>query len=240
MDIFFYGLQNTPNETFKVNQSMSEPTANANPTKRSKRDTWQARKGAQMRRRIIKATIKCIVEFGYEKTTVARVAEVAGSSQGAMQYHFASKLDLMKAAISHLQEERMAERERDLAGATHRYECTGIRHRGLLATRQSPILCRLSRTGTRSSHKLRSGCGNCKPAYRKFIDQYRDASVAQVPEWNNNRQDFERVADLLQHLLEGLAYGRINEQLNEAQTRAVIDLANEMIADWAAQRFAQQ
>ncbi len=46
-----------------------------------------------MRDRIVIATLECIVEYGYENTTMAKIVKMAKVSQGSMQYHFPAKLD---------------------------------------------------------------------------------------------------------------------------------------------------
>lgn len=43
------------------------------------------------RRRILDAALACFLEEGYEQTTIARIRERAGTSNGALFHHFASK-----------------------------------------------------------------------------------------------------------------------------------------------------
>jgi AcrR family transcriptional regulator len=54
-------------------------------------EKWQSQKSALTRDRIIIATLECIVQYGYENTTMAKIASAAKVSQGSMQYHFGSK-----------------------------------------------------------------------------------------------------------------------------------------------------
>jgi AcrR family transcriptional regulator len=75
---------------------------------------WQAQKSALTRDRIVIATLECIVEFGYENTTMAKIAKTAKVSQGSMQYHFPAKLDAVKAAINYLHAKRLTDHQRDL------------------------------------------------------------------------------------------------------------------------------
>ena len=205
-------------------------------TMRSSEETWQARKGAMTRARIVDATIDCIVEFGYHKTTMARVAERANASQGAMQHHFASKLELIKAAINRLQEQRLTERGRDLAERPYGVDTLayGIEVYWDHVSRKQFTAYQELVMAARTDPEL---AAVLKPAYQKFIAQYRDDSAAEVPEWQANRNDFELVADLLQHLMEGLAYGQLNDQLDDARTREVIGFASELIAAWTDRHF---
>lgn len=55
-----------------------------------------------MRQRLLEATIDCLVEYGYARTTTTRVAERAGVTRGAQMHHFRTKNDLVTAAVRHL------------------------------------------------------------------------------------------------------------------------------------------
>lgn len=59
----------------------------------------QAERRAQTRALLIAATIRAIAEDGYQATTTRRVAELAGSSLGALAHHFPSRLDLIAASL---------------------------------------------------------------------------------------------------------------------------------------------
>lgn len=51
---------------------------------------------------ILRAAITCLVERGYPETTIARVAERAGVSKGALQHHFPTKEELITAVADRL------------------------------------------------------------------------------------------------------------------------------------------
>lgn len=55
-----------------------------------------------MRRRICEAAAAQISEAGYHRTSIITVVKRAGISQGALQHHFPSKLDLVAATAEHL------------------------------------------------------------------------------------------------------------------------------------------
>jgi AcrR family transcriptional regulator len=69
----------------------------------------QAEKSAAMRERILDATIDCLVDLGYARTTTIEVTERAGVSRGAMLHHFPSKIELVTAAGAHLADRLLAE-----------------------------------------------------------------------------------------------------------------------------------
>ena len=59
-----------------------------------------------MRRRLLDATIECLVRYGYAGTTTTRVTEVAGVTRGAQVHHFPTRADLVAAAVRHLAAKR--------------------------------------------------------------------------------------------------------------------------------------
>lgn len=56
---------------------------------------------------LLDATIRCLVEHGYAGTTTQRIQDAAGVSRGALLHHFASKSELLVAAIHHIAEMRL-------------------------------------------------------------------------------------------------------------------------------------
>ncbi|MBG52986.1 MAG: hypothetical protein CML99_11325 [Rhodobiaceae bacterium] len=62
----------------------------------------QEAKSLKTRTSICKATIDCLVEFGYGETTIARVVQKAEVSNGALLHHFPSKEHLMTATAEFL------------------------------------------------------------------------------------------------------------------------------------------
>ena len=69
--------------------------------------TQQWLKSAQTKKRLIEGAIRCIVKFGYSKTTTSRVASEAGLSRGAMLHHFENGEALMRAVIAELNDKRL-------------------------------------------------------------------------------------------------------------------------------------
>ncbi|MEZ0049436.1 AcrR family transcriptional regulator [Mycobacterium sp. MAA66] len=80
------------------------PTLGSHRQPKSRRT--QAQRSAEMRVRLLDATIDCLVEYGYAGTTTPRVAEKAGVTRGAQVHHFPSKTELVIAAIRHLAAKR--------------------------------------------------------------------------------------------------------------------------------------
>jgi len=62
----------------------------------------QAQRRASTRAALLQATIDCLIELGYAGTTTNEVQQRAGVSKGALTHHFASKAELLLAAMDHL------------------------------------------------------------------------------------------------------------------------------------------
>jgi AcrR family transcriptional regulator len=57
-------------------------------------------------RRLLDATVECLVEVGWAGTTTTLVAERAGVSRGAQLHHYPTKAALVLAAVAHLIDRR--------------------------------------------------------------------------------------------------------------------------------------
>lgn len=69
----------------------------------------QQERSERTRELLLDATIACLVELGYTRTTVHEICRRAGLSRGAQQHHFATKAELMTSALEHLFERLGAE-----------------------------------------------------------------------------------------------------------------------------------
>ncbi|WP_436500654.1 TetR/AcrR family transcriptional regulator [Actinokineospora sp. HUAS TT18] len=80
---------------------MGSPTTRTHRTQQERRE--------QTREALLDATIVCLVELGYTRTTVQEICARAGVSRGAQQHHFTTKAELMAAALEHLFDRLIAE-----------------------------------------------------------------------------------------------------------------------------------
>jgi AcrR family transcriptional regulator len=62
-----------------------------------------------MRTRLLDATVECLADLGYARTTTTEVAARAGVSRGAQLHHFPTKAELVTAAVEHVFARRHAE-----------------------------------------------------------------------------------------------------------------------------------
>ncbi|MGH7298350.1 MAG: TetR/AcrR family transcriptional regulator, partial [Polyangiaceae bacterium] len=81
--------------------------ASAPPPPRVRRT--QRERSAAMRSRLLEATIDCLYEVGYSRTTTIEVAARAGVSRGAQLHHFPTKKRLVTVAVKHLLQKRLEE-----------------------------------------------------------------------------------------------------------------------------------
>ncbi|MFE4645738.1 helix-turn-helix domain-containing protein, partial [Streptomyces sp. NPDC056730] len=54
------------------------------------------------RERLLQATVELVAERGYEATTLADIADRAGSARGLVSYYFPGKRQLLQSAVHRL------------------------------------------------------------------------------------------------------------------------------------------
>lgn len=75
----------------------------------------QAERSASTRGRLLDATLACLCDLGYARTTTPEIARRAGLSRGAQLHHFPTKAELVTNAVEHLFERRHQEFREALA-----------------------------------------------------------------------------------------------------------------------------
>jgi AcrR family transcriptional regulator len=69
----------------------------------------QQERSRATQRRLLAATVECLVEFGWSGASTTVIAERAGVSRGAQLHHYPTRAALVLAAVEHLAERRAAE-----------------------------------------------------------------------------------------------------------------------------------
>lgn len=64
--------------------------------------TPQQQRSDKTRRAVLDATVACLMEYGFARTTTLEVQRRAGVSRGALLHHFPSKAELLVATVDHL------------------------------------------------------------------------------------------------------------------------------------------
>ena len=180
--------------------------------------TQQSLKSVQTKKRLIEGAIRCIVKFGYSRTTTSRVAAEAGLSRGAMLHHFENGDALMRAVIAELHEKRLR----------------AIRRSGDLSGRDVQEVVRtywdqLSSPSFTAFHELsiaaRTDQGLARilePAQAEFRERRYALSIDAFPEWQKNRTNFDLALALSQQTIEGMAINRLVHGLDEAMVEPLL------------------
>jgi AcrR family transcriptional regulator len=79
-------------------------TARARPPRRT-----QAERSEATRAKLLRATLECLAERGYARTSTTEVCQRAGVSRGAQLHHFPTKAELVAAAAAYVLERRVEE-----------------------------------------------------------------------------------------------------------------------------------
>ncbi|HEX9297966.1 MAG TPA: TetR/AcrR family transcriptional regulator [Polyangiaceae bacterium] len=79
----------------------------------------QEERSAATRARLLDATLACLAELGYARTTTTEIAERGGVSRGAQLHHFPTKAELVTEAMEHLFDRRDQEFREAFARLPH-------------------------------------------------------------------------------------------------------------------------
>lgn len=165
--------------------------------------TMQAAKAAQTRKRLIDATVRCLVKHGYAKTTTPRVAEEAGLSRGAMMHHYENGAALIKATIIELHEKRIrafrraAEKpEHDVVKLVETY-WEQVQKPAFIAFHELAI-------AARTDKEL---AAIMEPLQVEFRERFDNEAETLFPEWRTHPAEFDLAMSLSQTILEGMAIG---------------------------------
>jgi AcrR family transcriptional regulator len=79
------------------------------PTRRTQARRTQAERRSATRARLLDATVACLAELGYARTSTTEIVRRAGVSRGAQVHHFPTKADLVASAVEHVFDRRVEE-----------------------------------------------------------------------------------------------------------------------------------
>jgi AcrR family transcriptional regulator len=149
-----------------------------------------------MRARVLEATVDCLVEVGFGRTSTTLVSERAGVSRGAQLHHFPTKNALVVAAVEHLTEVRGAElsaaaaavppahRTRDVLRMLGDHFASPVFVAALelwVAARTDPVLLEavapLEQKGGRETHRMTVdllGADESRPGVRQLVQATLD------------------------------------------------------------------
>lgn len=196
--------------------------------------TAQALKSARTRSRLIEATIRCLVKYGYSDTTTPKVAEEAGLSRGAMLHHFENGRQLMQATLSELHAKRLrafrraaGSLEHDARTLLHAYWAQLLRP-NFIAFQE---LAMAARTDRQLAETL-------EPVQAEFRERWHELAVELFPEWADDPQAFKTALALTQNALEGMAVTRLTSGIAQETIEMVLSQLEEVILQLRPRREA--
>lgn len=195
------------------------------PSRAAGEPTQQSVKSAQTRARLIDATIRCLVKYGYSDTTTPKVSAEAGLSRGAMLHHFENGGALMQAAIAELNEKRLRAFRRGV-------DATGHDVKTLVRTYWKQLLSPAFIAFLELAIASRTDKGLAQilePAQVEFRKRWYGLAIDLFPEWQSDKTKFRLALAVSQSTLEGMAINRLIHGLDEDMIEPVLASLEEQI-----------
>lgn len=193
------------------------------PAPSAKAKTWQQTKSERTRTAILDATVDCFYELGYFNTTTEHIARKAGVSRGAMLHHFATRFELITAAVEHINQMRLAtftdEETRIQEGAEHSRVEEGIDAYWRQLNTPAFVVFTELKIAARTDKELEKVLTPALVTY----DRAWYKAVSQVFPDLAKSEAFARTNYLTQYLLEGMAIARMTNGPK---------VPEQMILDW--------
>lgn len=183
--------------------------------RRGGRSPRQLSKSEAMRALALETTIECLAERPYSEVSLATIAQRGNLSRGGVQYHFPTRLDLLKAAIEYLHEHRLENFRNDLANCPpdadlldymidSSWQRMGERNfrayqELVLAARGEPELARVLHA-----------------THRSFMRAWQDIARTTFG-WDITHPSLSQAGNIAQYLLDGMAFGRIGGRLSQTE-----------------------
>jgi TetR/AcrR family transcriptional repressor of bet genes len=157
------------------------------------------------RGQVIEATIDCLSERGFSRTTVTDVARRAGISHGLVLFHFQSKDNLLAEVLDFLADEYQSNWQEALANAGEAPEAQIM---ALLRADFAPAICTPARLAAWCAYW---GESQSRPLYQSRCganDALHNATLVEICNRMNDlygyRHNAERTARLLRIMTEGV------------------------------------
>ena len=195
------------------------------PTRQKIEPTHQALKSAQTKARLVEAAIRCLVKYGYSKTTTPKVAEEAGLSRGAMLHHFENGSQLMQATIIELHHKRLRAFRRAAESQEHNVR-TLVRAYWDQMLRPNFIAFQELAIAARTDKELSA---ILEPVRIEFRARWYDLAIQLFPDWHRDLKSFDLALALSQNMLEGLAINRLTHGVDEGMIEAVLENLEQQI-----------
>lgn len=176
-------------------------------------------KSLRTRARILDAAMRLFAEVGYHAATNALIADAAKLTRGAMLYHFATREELVEAAIAHIELERAKLFEQAAAqppagvdAAEHAIDA----YWALLHETPFVAFAELE-AAARTEPMLRERLADAQSAFDRAQVGARFGAIVQA----GADPRFQTSRDLGRFLLEGLARGAMTYDTDERRERLI-------------------
>lgn len=171
------------------------------------------------RRKLLEASVACLVEEGYAGTTTTEVCRRAGVSQGALFKHFPAKAALLAATVEHLFAGLVDDYRREFAEAAASDDRIGAAVRLLWDTFNRPALHAAYElmVAARTDPELRSAL---EPVQVEHGVNLRRAALDLFPEaGEGDPEGFEAVIDVIVSAMQGASLGALSQPDPNARRR---------------------
>lgn len=193
---------------------------------------WQQRKSAQMRVRILEATIDCLVEKGYAGLSTNEIVQRTGVSRGAMHHHFPNRMTLVGAVIEYTLYQRMhlfLEGYYDVLKRSKKQKSFFVvateMHWKNVQSREFAAYLELA-MAARTDDELNEFMA---PAVKKFDKIWQDEMKRSFPEWEQRWPELQVTSDFAMAAHMGLLM--CQQMFGERRTRTVKDQIATSVSD---------
>lgn len=195
-------------------KNIAEKKAQYNVNGSRKKDGIQVKKSEATRILVIESAIQCILKFGYANTTMARIADKAKLSRGAMMHHYSNRQTVMNSVIQHLHEKRLKAFRRAVTSNSNNGTSIHETLRGYWQQVNHPIFIAFEELAmaAKSDPELKL---ILYPAREAFNEEWYKMAVNVFPDWNSGRENFDLALRLCQNMLEGMAINFQNGSLSQ-------------------------
>lgn len=183
----------------------------------------QEERSAETRARLMEATIDCLVDLGYARTTTTVVSDRAGVSRGAQLHHFPTKADLVTSAIEYLANRRGEDLLREAQERLSYGDRISAAIDLLAGSFSGPLFYAVLELwiAARTDSELRA---KLLPLERRVGKSMRQLGEELFGQDFIKRPGFDGALQLTVHLLRGIALGRL---LKEDESREA-----ELLESW--------
>ncbi|MFH2007998.1 MAG: TetR/AcrR family transcriptional regulator [bacterium] len=192
----------------------------------------QAERSTATRRKLLEATVTCIVEEGIARASGPRICRIAGVSRGAQLHHFPTKASLVAAAAEHLLMRRHTEFRASHGG---RLSAAGLGSavEALWAIYTGPTLQAWQElvNASRSDADLRELLAQVN---QRFFGEARRTLALLLGMESAEHPQLDAWTRFVLSVLDGLAMNQILET-DEEQAHAVLAALQAVIAGWVAE-----